>query len=246
MITARTLSYQYGPDKTALHELEFTLERGQILGLAGGNGAGKSTLLCLLAGLFIPTSGTLTIADVAATQNQHVREIATLVPQEADLTIIGSTIAEDLYLGLAPHRREEALDVARRLDLPNPKTQVHHLSHGQKRKLCLATALLRKPRLLLLDEPFAGMDYPGIREMRSMLRANQDQGLTQVVAVHDLEPLADLADQWLVLGGGRQKAFGPALEVFPGLERFDVRPPCSWRAGLGILPWDKPFASDAP
>lgn len=246
MITAQLLGYQYGADKTALHGLEFTLQPGLILGLAGANGAGKSTLLCLLAGLFMPTSGTLTIAGVAATQNQRVREIATLVPQESDLTIIGSTIAEDLSLGLAPHRREEALDVARRLGLPDPETQVHHLSHGQKRKLCLATALVRKPRLLLLDEPFAGMDYPGIREMRSMLRANRDQGLTQVVAVHDLEPLADLADQWLVLGSGRQKAFGPALEVFPGLERLDVRPPCSWRAGLGILPWDKPAARDAP
>lgn len=244
MITARSLSYQYDSGEHALRDLDFALPAGRILGLAGANGAGKSTLLCLLAGLFAPTSGALTIHGFPATRHERVRDSAVLVPQDADLTIIGSTIAEDLHLGLAPHRREEALESARRLGLPDPQTQVHHLSHGQKRKLCLAAALLRNPALLLLDEPFAGLDYPGIREMRAMLRANQKQGLTQVVAVHDLEPLADLADLWLVLGGGRQKAFGPASEVFPGLERLDVRPPCSWRAGLGILPWDDPVMTE--
>lgn len=246
MITAQSLSFHYGPGKTVLHELAFTLQPGQVLGLAGSNGAGKSTLLCLLSGLFTPASGTLSIGSLDASQGERLRDLATLVPQEADLSIIGSTIAEDLCLGLRPERREEVLDLARRLGLPDPDTQVHHLSHGQKRKLCLAAALLRKPRLLLLDEPFAGLDYPGIREMRAMLRENRRQGLTQIVAVHDLEPLADLADLWLVLDKGRQAAFGPPAEVFPKLERYNVRPPCSWQAGQGIQSWDHPMESRTP
>lgn len=239
IIQSESLGYQYATDQNVLQELHFSLDRGLLLGLAGANAAGKSTLLCLLAGLFTPTAGTLRVFghDVAS-QAEAVRRLATLVPQEADLSIIGATIEEDLGLGLPDERFEDVLDMARRLGLPQPDAQVHHLSHGQKRKLCLAAALLRRPGLLLLDEPFAGLDYPGAREIRAMLEANRKAGLTQVVALHDLEPLADLADLWLVLDRGRQAAFGPALDVFPKLERLDVRAPCSWRAGLGILPWD--------
>lgn len=239
MITSRALGYSYGPDKDALRGLDFTLDRGLTLGLAGANGVGKSTLLCLLAGLYSPTSGTLIVhGRNVADEAGSLRGLAALVPQEADLFIIGSTVDEDLCLGLPLSRRSEALDLARRLGLPGPSTPVHHLSHGQKRKLCLASALLNRPDLLLLDEPFAGLDYPGTTEIRTILRSNRREGLTQVVAVHDLEPLADHADLWLVLDKGLQAGFGPAAEIFPGLERLGVRAPCSWRAGLGILPWE--------
>ena len=241
MINAEALHFAHDSSRPILHDIGFALESGAILGLVGANGAGKSTLLALLAGLLQPVSGRLEIAGLdAATQGSAIRRLTALVLQEADLTIIGSTIAEDICLGLPPERHPEALALAARLDLPDPQTPVHILSHGQKRKLCLAAALLRKPRILLLDEPFVGLDYPGIREIRSMLRANQAAGLTQVIAVHDLEPLADLAHLWLVLTHGRQAAFGSAQKVFPGLEAMDVRPPCSWKAGLGIMAWDPP------
>ncbi len=239
MISAAAVHFAYAPSVSILHDIGFELDKGQILGLVGPNGAGKSTLLALLAGLLTPSSGILRVAGVDAVQDgEVVRRKTALVLQEADLTIIGTTIGEDICLGLPFERHGEALDLAVRLHLPGPDTPVHTLSHGQKRKLCLATALLRQPELLLLDEPFAGLDYPGIREVRAMLQANRDNGLTQIIACHDLEPLADLADLWLVLAGGRQTAFGTAREVFPLLEALDVRPPCSWRAGLGILPWD--------
>ncbi|WP_045221365.1 energy-coupling factor ABC transporter ATP-binding protein [Desulfonatronum thioautotrophicum] len=239
MISAGSLHFAYAPSPPILRDIGFRLDKGQILGLVGPNGAGKSTLLALLAGLLTPSTGALRIAQVDAMHDSEtVRRKTALVLQEADLTIIGTTVGEDICLGLSSERRAEALDLASRLRLPDPETPVHTLSHGQKRKLCLATALLRRPEILLLDEPFAGLDYPGIQEVRAMLQDNQDNGLTQIVACHDLEPLADLADLWLVLSSGRQTAFGPAQEVFPLLESMDVRAPCSWRAGLGILPWD--------
>ena len=246
MITAKSLCFGYTPTTPILSNIAFSVERGCILGLVGPNGTGKSTLLALLAGLLIPSRGTLNVCGKDAAQDgEAFRRIAALVLQEADLTIIGTTIEEDIRLGLAPERRDEALDLAARLNLPGPDTPVHTLSHGQKRKLCLAAALLRQPELLLLDEPFAGLDYPGIQELRAMLRTNQKRGLTQIIACHDVEPLADLADQWMVLSTGSQTVFGPAENVFPLLESMDVRPPCSWRAGLGIIPWDAPPQSAA-
>lgn len=242
MISAVSVHFAHAPSAPILQNIHFTLDKGRILGLVGPNGAGKSTLLALLAGLLTPSSGAIRVPGTdAQADGEALRRKAALVLQEADLTIIGTTIEEDICLGLAPGRRNEALALAGRLRLPAPGTPVHTLSHGQKRKLCLAAALLRQPELLLLDEPFAGLDYPGIREIRAMLQANRDSGLTQIIACHDLEPLADLADLWLVLSAGRQAAFGPAREVFPLLESLDVRPPCSWRAGLGILPWDAPY-----
>lgn len=246
VITANSLCFGYTSTTSILSNIAFSAEKGCTLGLVGPNGAGKSTLLALLAGLLTPSSGTLNVCgkDVAQ-DSEAVRRIAALVLQEADLTIIGTTIEEDICLGLALDRRDEALSLAARLNLPGPDTPVHFLSHGQKRKLCMAAALLRQPALLLLDEPFAGLDYPGIREIRAMLRTNQKRGLTQVIACHDLEPLADLADRWLVLSSGDQAAYGPAEDLFPLLESMDVRPPCSWRAGLGIIPWDAPPQSAA-
>ncbi|HDQ41441.1 MAG TPA: ABC transporter ATP-binding protein [Desulfonatronum sp.] len=239
MITSASLCFSYSPGQNVLHDLQFSLDSGLILGLAGANGAGKSTLLYLLAGLLRPTSGILRVlGQDSAVQAAHIRRLAALVPQEADLSIIGATIEDDLCLGMPREAHAEALSLARRLGLPALDTPVHLLSHGQKRKLCLAAALLRKPQLLLLDEPFAGLDYPGCREMRAMLRTNRLHGVAQVVAVHDLEPLADLADRWLVLDHGCQAVFGTAADAFPKLEQLNVRAPCSWQAGLGILPWD--------
>ena len=220
-----------------LANVSFSLPSGCILGLAGANGAGKSTLLALLAGIHAPQAGTI-LTDGSPADPKRLRGFSALVMQEADLAIIGSTVEEDLLLGVEEERREEALTLAAGLGLGDVGRPVQTLSYGQKRKLCLATAMLRRPRLLLLDEPFAGLDYPGVREMRRLIARNREAGLTQVVALHDLEPLADLADNWLVLRAGRQEALGAAAEVFPRLKELDVRPPCSWQTGLGLRPWD--------
>jgi len=237
VIEARDVSFVHAGGGQRLSGVSFALEPGRLLGVAGANGAGKSTLLSLLAGIHAPLDGVI-LADGERADPAALRRLAALVLQEADLSVIGSTVEEDLLLGLAPGRRGEALELAARLGLRAPGQPVQTLSFGQKRKLCLAAALLRRPRLLLLDEPFAGLDYPGVREMRGLLAEGRASGLTQVVALHDLEPLADLADGWLVLRAGRQEVLGAADEVFPRLHGLDVRPPCSWQAGLGLRPWD--------
>ena len=243
MIRVVDLSYAYpGPGK-ALAGIDFSLERGRTLGLSGANGSGKSTLLALLAGLYTPTSGRIRISSLTSPgQEKAIRSVSALVMQETELQIIGSTVGEDLSLaqggngnGLDPEARETAARYGLLELLERP---VQELSFGQKKRLCLATMLHRRPELLLLDEPFAGLDYPGAREMRASLAANRDRGLTQVIAAHDLEPLADLVDEWLVLERGRQVLFGPGREVFGRVREFGVRPPSSWLGGRGLIPWE--------
>lgn len=236
MIEAAQLSFAYGRDARALEAMDFRIPAGTLAVVAGANGSGKSTLLSLLAGLETPSSGSLRLGDLRLPgQEAEARRVGRLVVQDADLHILGATLAEDLLLGREGEDPAAAREMARRFGLlEHWDSPVQTLSYGTRRKLCLAGALLDEPRLLLLDEPFAGLDYPGIREMRGILRDNRAQGLTQVLSTHDLDPVADLADVLLVLERGRLALCGAPAETLPGLRGLGVRPPCSWLAGRGL------------
>lgn len=241
MIRADGLGYAFGAGGPALEAIGFALPRGALCAVVGANGSGKSTLLALLAGLFTPTAGTLAVGgDASPGAEEAIRRRAALVLQDPDQQIIGATVDEDLLLGLRPGdaaARDAARALAARLGLADLSAPVHALSLGTRRKLCIATALRDAPEVLLLDEPFAGLDYPAIREVRAVLAANRAAGVTQVVAAHDLEALADLADRWLVLERGRLVADGAGEAVFPLLRGHGVRPPGAWLSAHGLDPW---------
>ncbi|WP_449243364.1 energy-coupling factor ABC transporter ATP-binding protein [Desulfovibrio sp.] len=240
MISAESLCFSYDGAQ-ALRDVSFGIEAGSLTLLAGANGGGKSTLLTLLAGLASPDSGRLLVDGLAIPgQERDLRRMGRLVVQDADLQILGATVGEDLLLGRLGADADRARDMAARFGLAETWDQpAQALSWGMRRKLCLAAALLDDPRLLLLDEPFAGLDYPGALEMRRILAENRRNGLTQVVAVHDLDPVADLADRMLVLDQGRLVLAGPPAAVMDGLLLHGVRPPCSWLAGKTLFPWDE-------
>lgn len=243
MISLQSVSFSYPGNSTlSLKHISCEVPEGSLLCLCGINGSGKSTLLSLLAGLYAPTAGTLRIAGIESPgKEDKLRGLSALVLQDADLQIIGSTVAEDMLLAF-PHglngAEETAKDMAARFGLAaHWNSPVHTLSYGQKRKLCLAVALLGSPGLLLLDEPFSGLDYPAIREMRNILIKNKEQRLTQVISVHDLEPIIDLVDSMIVLHQGVQMQQGAPHEVLDNIAVYGVRQPCSWQRGLGISEW---------
>jgi biotin transport system ATP-binding protein len=241
MIRADGLSFAFGPGAPALDRVTFSVEPGTLCGVVGANGSGKSTLLALAAGLFTPTAGTLSVrGDVAPGAEAAIRRRVSLVLQDPDQQIIGATVEEDLLLGVPrgdEDRRAAARRLAARFGLVDGDAMVHALSLGSRRKLCIVTALRDAPEVLLLDEPFAGLDYPAVREMRSLLAENRAAGVTQLVAAHDLEAFADLADRWVVLDAGRLAAAGTADQVFGELTRHGVRPPGGWLTARGIDPW---------
>jgi biotin transport system ATP-binding protein len=215
-----------------------------MVGLIGANGSGKSTLLNVLSGILLPNRGTIMVLGKSTPGgHKEIRQSVRLVMQDSDLHILGSTVGEDLLMGrdhTDSRVRERARDMASRFDLDHQWDRpVHTLSWGQKRKLCLATALLDHPEALLLDEPFSGLDYPGIREIRSILLRNREAGLTQIVAAHDLEPLIDMVHSLAVLHQGRLVRMGPPEDVLDTIRGYNVRPPCSWSRERRIVPWDQ-------
>ncbi len=243
MIELSSVSFTYaGMTAPALHQVSLSIKQGALLCLCGANGSGKSTLLLLLAGLFAPASGTVTLKGHSPYGGTRgMREQAALVLQDADLQILGATVEEDLQLTLPRGKdsHDAAFAMARRFGLAECwENPVQTLSYGQKRKLCLAAAALRRPALLLLDEPFNGLDYPAVQELRALLRANVTAGLTQVVSVHDMEPVLDLSDAVAVLHEGVLVSHGVPEKVLNSADRYGLRVPCSWRYKRRIEPWD--------
>ena len=248
LITASSLVFRHpGAERNALDALSFTLGQGRLCCLVGVNGSGKSTLLAVLAGLFPPASGTLRVAGCTLPgEAARLRGKVALVPQDPDRYILGSLVEEDLLLGIDAQdnaAQERALDFACAFGLGDSLQQpVHTLSYGQKRKLCLASALAGSPELLLLDEPFAGLDHPASLAMRGILCRNKAAGLTQIIVTHDLDLAADLADMFLLLREGRLECCGDSAAVFPRLLAAGVRPPCSWFSGVPAPAWTEKTA----
>lgn len=250
MITARELSCSHQRGTFALREVSFFVARGELYLVAGANGSGKSTLLQLLAGLLTPSSGSAQVGEVTLPGGEKsLRARSALCLQDPDLQILGATAREDLLLCLPaslpkPAVQDMVQEMAVRFRLGHClDAAVHTLSHGQKRKLCLATALLTQQQrsagapVLLLDEPLSGLDYPAIKELRQLLQRNKAQGVTQLVASHDLEPLADLADGLALLHQGRMPHVGPVAEVLAHARECGVRPPCGWKPGQPAPAW---------
>jgi biotin transport system ATP-binding protein len=241
MIAISDLHFSYNGSQV-LTDIDACIQQGECLALLGANGSGKSTLLMLLTGLLTPRRGKITIHDFCNPgQAKVLRRLVGLVLQDADLQILGATVQEDLELsaGMEQNMQQAAWKMAQRFALADKwETPVHHLSGGQKRKVCLAGMLLRRPKILLYDEPFSGLDYPAILELRRLIQDNAAQGITQVVAAHDVEPLVGLATKCMVLDQGRLMYSGSLSGVMDELPRYSVRPPCSWQRERILVGWE--------
>jgi ABC-type multidrug transport system ATPase subunit len=193
MIRAAGLEKRYGP-KRVLRGLDFELERGGCLVVTGPNGAGKTTLLRLCAGLAIPTGGTLEVEPERGGIGFLGHE--PLVYRE--LTVLENL---DLYGRLyhVPERRERIGMLLERFGLWDSRgVRASALSRGQLQRLALCRSLLHRPELLILDEPFAGLDAEG-SELLDRELAGMRERRTILVATHDPERVAPLASGRLAL-----------------------------------------------
>ncbi|HOK70404.1 MAG TPA: energy-coupling factor ABC transporter ATP-binding protein [Bacillota bacterium] len=228
------------PDQTEvdLCGLDFSVRRGQRVAVLGANGSGKSTLIFHLLGLLAPVDGKVSVFGLSPSkQFKEMRNRVGVVLQNVDDQIIGPTVWDDVTftpraLGW-PRDEIEAKGKAilNRLGIWHLRRKVpHYLSGGEKRKVALAGALITEPELLIMDEPFTGLDPRSRTELASLLaQLHAESGITYIVSTHEIDYVPAIADWVYVLAGqGKMALSGTPEEVFAqtdALRDAGIEPP---------------------
>jgi ABC-2 type transport system ATP-binding protein len=221
-IETRALRKVYG-DTAALDGVDLTVPAGSFFGFLGPNGAGKTTMIRLLAGLAPPTGGEIRIFGVElASDSAGVKRQTGLVPEESLLfdQLTGSEMLEfagRMYgLGRAV-ARERARELLELFELSSAgRKLVADYSKGMRKRLAMAAALIHRPRLFLLDEPFEGVDAIGARLMKQLLEEQVRAGATIFLTSHVLEVVERLCDRVAVIDRGRLVLEGRMSELAAG------------------------------
>ncbi len=201
------LSHRFADGRWGLREVSLAVEEGAFVVIAGENGSGKTTLLRHLNALLRPTAGCVRVAGVdAAREPLKARLLVGMLFQDADSQIVGETVREEVAFGpenLGLPRPEVERWVARALARTGlahlAARPTHALSGGEKRRLTLAGVLAMNPRVVVCDEPFASLDYPGVRGVLEALVALQGEGRTVIVTTHDLDKVLGHADRLVLM-----------------------------------------------
>jgi energy-coupling factor transporter ATP-binding protein EcfA2 len=251
-IAAGGLSYEYDQENPALNGVTLEIAEGAFVAVVGQNGSGKTTLIKHLNGLLKPTQGCVRIFGVDTREvsiGQLARTVG-LVFQNPDHQIFCASTREEIAfgprnLGLEPAQVQERVDealAAFNLDayaaLP-PAV----LGFGLRRKVTIAAVCAMRPRILVLDEPTAGLDWRSSQQLLQRLGALHQAGHTILLVTHDMRIAASYSEQTLVMHEGRVLAFGPTRSVFGNVEQLSqaqIMPPQVMQLGLRLAPLGMP------
>jgi ABC-2 type transport system ATP-binding protein len=211
-------------DFAAVDNLNLTVQRGSFFGFLGPNGAGKSTTIKMLTGLLAPTSGKILVlgCDIAVEPLEVKRRIG-VVPE--DLNLFERLTGAEMLSFTARMYGLQKTEIAERLpelldlmELRNePKKLIVEYSHGMKKKLSLACALIHRPEILFLDEPFEGIDAIASRTLKDLLSRLTARGLTVFLTSHVLEIVERLCSDIAIIAQGKLLAAGPLAELRKGV-----------------------------
>lgn len=223
-------------EKAALKNVSLQVERGECLVIGGENGSGKSVLMSIIAGLM----------EGDQADSVKVNERVGLVFQEAETQILGETPAEDIAfgpknLGWSKQEVQAAVEGALaqtgltdKADFP-----ARFLSGGEKRRLAVACMLAMKLPTIILDEPYANLDFGGVRQVNALIRQLKADGKTVLILTHELEKCLGLADRFVVLFRGEKVFDGsPAQGLEQKLEEWNIRNPLTSYNSLKDLVWE--------
>lgn len=207
VLVTRGLTKRYG-DHAAVDAMSIRLQRGRIYGLIGRNGAGKTTLMRLIAGLSIPSSGTITLFGSGQDhpQQQDLARIGTLI--ESPSLHGGMTARQNMHLHRLMRGVPDAEIEHELLDLvglgDTGRKKVRNFSLGMRQRLGIALALIAEPELLILDEPVNGLDPLGVVEVRRLVRdLAAERGMTVLISSHNLPELFQTATDYLIVEAGQ-------------------------------------------
>ncbi len=246
MFSVHGLTKRFPDGTEALSGVDLEIREKECLVVAGSNGSGKTLLMRMLVGLAKPSSGTVLYRgmDVAA-YGALVRRSVGLVFQDADAQVVGETVEEDIAFGpnnLKLGARETARRVAEAIAATGLEAKraapPRRLSGGEKRRLAVAGVLAMGCGAVIMDEPFANLDWPGVVQVLATVRDLKAAGKTVVVLSHELEKVLALADRLVILDRGRIRDDGtPEAVLGRGVASYGIRDPrqsyervedCSW------------------
>ncbi|HPD06928.1 MAG TPA: ABC transporter ATP-binding protein [Candidatus Bipolaricaulis sp.] len=218
---AGLLRYGVRREINALHGIDLEISRGEFVGLLGPNGAGKTTLLKIIATLLLPTTGEVEVAGIDA-----LREPATVrrllgVVLAGERTLYWKLTAQEnllLFAGLhnmpGKEARRRALELLELVGLEKfADVTVEKFSTGMRKRLAIAKALMHRPRVLILDEPTAGLDPQGVEDVWRILRELPQERITVLNATHNMLEAERLPTRLLIIDEGRLIAQGTAPEI---------------------------------
>ena len=222
-------------------DISLTLEKGSFAALLGRNGAGKSQLLRCLKGLRKQTRGKILIDGKEADAKERIRKVA-LVFQNAEMQIVSESVERDIAFGPANlgltkeeirERTEEAITLMGLEDKAKQRPQT--LSGGELRKTAIAGVLAMRPDVILLDEPFANLDYPSTLTVIKALCSLHEKGYTILVVTHEAEKFLAHTDTLFIMKDGKMAVQGRSEELYRKLREYDIYLPGN--AGFRELSW---------
>jgi ABC-2 type transport system ATP-binding protein len=209
-IDIKQLHKTYASGVQALKGIDLTIETGDFFALLGANGAGKSTTIGLITSLLTKTSGSIAICGIDLDKNPtRAKQCLGLVPQEINLNVFEPSeqilLNQAGYYGMSRHlAKARAHDLLKQLGLWTKRNTItRHLSGGMKRRLMIARALMHEPRVLILDEPTAGVDIEIRRSMWDFLAQTNQDGTTIVLTTHYLEEAEQLCKHIAIIANGK-------------------------------------------
>jgi len=217
MIQIEHLTKQYGKF-VALEDVSLTVRPGEIFGFLGPNGAGKTTTIRIIAGLLRPTSGSVRIGRFDMTREpEAAKRIIGLIPDRPFLyeKLTGTEFLRFLgpIYGLGPSSLRERIKALLELfELQEWKDElIENYSHGMKQRLVMASALLHRPEVLVVDEPMVGLDPRGARLVKEVFRQeSRTRGVSVFMSTHTLEMVEEMCDRIAILQRGRLIEIGRA------------------------------------
>ena len=237
------------PDLTKVQicGLDFIVNQGERVGILGANGCGKTTLLKHLMGVLVPKDGSVRVFGVDPRKEySNIQQRIGVVMQDVDEQILGPTVYDDILFaplnyGVERGKAETlAKAVIERLKIGSIQGKiVHYLSGGEKKKVALAGALVLRPELLILDEPFTGLDPKSKRDLIHILNElNRELGVTIVMTLHEVELVSEVTDiLYLMHGHGDLSERGRPNEIFGkirDLETFNLEEPTLTKLFKGL------------
>jgi ABC-2 type transport system ATP-binding protein len=218
------------PKARAVDHVDFDVQKGEVFGLLGPNGSGKSTTVKMLLGLLYPTKGHI---EVFGKSPRHVATKARIgyLPEESYLyRYLNSRETLDFFGNLfhlsADERKQRIEQLLEMVGLTQTRTRaVGEFSKGMQRRIGLAQALINDPDLVILDEPTAGLDPIGCREVKDLILALAQRGKTVILSSHLLSDVEDVCDRVVIYYGGRIQAMGPLKELLANREAIRITTP---------------------